>query len=173
MKKALALICIFSCLLFFVSCDPGTNHIDKDELIANTVRIELHDYENENPKILRINGRKKPKFDFNKATLIATLDESHFDNILNDIAMVDYLLFGTALNEPIGKTLVLYQSNGNMIVLFGCVYTNKNNETYYYGDCYLFDKNGQFIDYLGDCDSDFIDCIETKYFQNNTQTNSN
>ena len=101
MKKALSFICVLCCLLFFVGCDPGTNHIDRDELFANTVKIELYDYKNENPKLLRINGKEKPRFDFNKATLIATLDESDFENILNEkrniICFIRYISFQTGL----------------------------------------------------------------------------
>ena len=167
MKKVLSFVCFLFCLLFLVSCDPAMNHIDSDELIANTVKIELYDYENENPKLLRINGKEKPKFDFNKATLIATLDESHFEDILNDIAEDDYLLFGTALNEPMGKTLVLHQNNGSMIVLFGCVYTNEKDKTYYYGDCYVFDENGTFVEHIGDVGHLFSDWVESTYFQSN------
>ena len=171
MKKVLSFMCVLSCLLILVGCDPGTNHIDRDELFANTVKIELYDYKNENPELLRINGKEKPRFDFNKATLIATLDESDFENILNDIAEDEYLNFGTALNEPMGKTLVLQQSNGNIIVLFGCVYTNEHDKTYYYGDCYVFDEDGAFVEYIGDVGHLFSDWVESTYFQNNSQTN--
>ena len=144
MKKTLSVICVLFYLSFLVSCDPGENYLDKDALLANTVKIELYDYKNENPKLLNVDWGETPKFDFKKATLIATLDESRFEDILNDIAG-EYLLFGTALNEPMGKTLVLHQKNGNMIVLFGCTYTNEYDKTYYYGDCYLFDKNGALL----------------------------
>ena len=165
MKKVLSFICVLCCLLLLVGCDPGTNHIDRDELFANTVKIELYDYKNENPELLRINGKEKPRFDFNKATLIATLDESDFENILNDISEDVYLVFGTALNEPMGKTLVLHQSNGNMIVLFGCTYTDDNNKTFYYGDCNVFDSEGVFVENVGDVGHLFGDMIESKYFQ--------
>ena len=167
MKKVLIIVLMLTFLLGMVSCDPGTNYLDKTELFENTVKIELFDYENENPKLLRLSGKKKPCFDFNKATLIATLDESHFEDILSEIARYDYLNFGTALNEPMGKTLVLYQSNGNMIVLFGCIYTNEKDTTFYYGDCYEFNENGVFVKYIGDVSYLFVDKIESAYFQNN------
>ena len=168
MKKVLIIVLTLTCLLGMVGCDPGINNLSKGELLADTVKIELYDYKNENPELLRL-SRKKPSFDFNKATLIATLDESRFEEILNDIAEQNYLDFGTALNEPMGKTLVLHQSNGNMIVLFGCVYETKNS-TYYYGDCYMFDKNGVLVEYIGgDVSHVFIDEIESTYFQTEAQ----
>lgn len=167
MKKVLITVLVLTFLLGIVGCDPGTNNLDKDILFENTVKIELFDYENETPELLSLSRRKKPRFDFDKATLIATLDESHFEDILNDIAEDDYLNFGTALNEPMGKTLVLYQSNGNMIVLFGCTYTNEKDKTFYYGDCYEFDENGVFVEYIGDVGYLFGDEIASTYFQNN------
>ena len=162
MKKTLSIALVFVCLLALVSCDPGINSVSKEDLLENTVKIELYDYANESPMIIRLNS-KQPSFDFNKATLIATLDESHFDGIISDMAEQEYLDFGTALNEPMGKTLVLHQKNGNMIVLFGCIY-KKQNRTYYYGDCSEFDKNGVFVKYVGDVSHVFIDEIETNYF---------
>jgi len=77
------------------------------------------------------------------------------------------LYYGKALNEPMGKTLVLYQSYGTMVVLYGCVYTNEKNKTFYYGDCYMFDKNGALVKYIGDVGHLFSDTIEAKYFANN------
>lgn len=167
MRKVLIIVLVLTCLFGLVACDPGVSYLNKDELLANTVKIELIHYENENPKLLRIGAKENPRFDFNKATLIATLDETHFEDILNDVAEIDYLIFGTALNEPLGKTLVLYQSNGNMIVLFGCVYTNEKNKTFYYGDCNIFDENGVFVEHIGDVGYLFLDEIESTYFQNN------
>lgn len=164
MKKVLIIVLTLICLLGLVGCDPGINNLSKGELLADTVKIELYDYKNENPELLRL-SRKNPSFDFNKATLIATLDESDFENILNDIAEDEYLVFGTALNEPMGKTLVLHQSNGNMIVLFGCTYTDDNNKTFYYGDCNVFDSEGVFVENVGDVGHLFGDMIESKYFQ--------
>ena len=165
-KKLLAIALVLASLLCMVGCDPGVKNLYHDELLANTVRIELVDYENDSPKLLRLSARKKPCFDLNKAALVATLDEAHFEDILNDVAEGDYLDFGTALNEPMGKTLVLYQSNGNMIVLFGCVYTNEQDKTWYYGDCYVFDENGVFVEYIGDVGHLFSDMIESTYFVN-------
>ena len=47
MKKLLVFLCILICLFSLVSCDPGAKRLDKDELFANTLKIELVDYENE------------------------------------------------------------------------------------------------------------------------------
>ncbi len=167
MKKTLIIMLVLTCVLGLVGCDPGVNHLQKDELLTNTVKIELFHYENENPKLLRTGASEKPSFDFNKANLIATLDKTHFEDIINDVTDIGYQIFGTALNEPMGKTLVLHQSNGNMIVLYGCVYTNEKNKTFYYGDCYVFDENGVFIEHIGDVGHLFLDMVESTYFQNN------
>ena len=54
-----------------------------------------------------------------------------------------------------------------MIVLFGCVYTNEKDKTFYYGDCFVFDENGVFVEYIGDVGYRFLDEVESSYFQNN------
>jgi len=168
MKKALIILLVLTCLFGLIGCDPGVNNLYRDDLLANTVKIEFVYYENENPELISINAKEKPHFDINKATLIATLDETHFEDLLSDVANNDFLFFGTALNEPMGKTLVLHQSNGNMIVLYGCVYTNEKNKTFYYGDCYVFDENGVLVEYIGRVGSLFPDEIEATYFSKNS-----
>ena len=166
MKRVLIIVLVLTCLLGLVGCDPGMNTIDGDELFKNTVKIELFNYENTSPKLYKLNGKKLPIFDFSKATFIAELDESHFEDVIKDIANQGYLVFGRVLNEPIGKTMILYQENGNMVVLFSCVYKNGKKGTRYYGECNIFDKNGMFIENIGDVDSDYVDTLESIYFDN-------
>ena len=166
MKKTLIFLLVLTCLFGLVGCDPRVNNLYKDDLLANTVKIEFVHYENENPEVIRINAKQKPQFDFNKITLIATLDATCFEDLLSDVAENEYFIYETALNEPLGKTLVLYQSNGNMIVLYGCVYTNEKNKTFYYGDCYVFDENGVFVEHIGRVGHLFSNTIEETYFQN-------
>ena len=166
MKKALIMALILACILGLVGCDPGTNTIDGYELLENTVKIELFNYENANPKLLNLNGKKSPVFDFSKATFIAALDETHFEDVIQNIAEQECLIFGNALNEPIGKTMVLYQENGNIVVLFSCVYQNEKKLTKYYGECDIFDENGTFIEHIGRIGSDYVDTLESTYFEN-------
>ena len=164
MRRIALLICLLISLFTLVSCDPAVNRIDGDELIANTVKIELYEYKNNDPQRISTDGEEKPCFDFSKAELIATLEESYYKDVLTDIAAYDFLLFGFCLSEPMENTLVLHQSNGDMIVLYACVYTNENDSTRYYGDCYLFDKNGVFIEYIGDINPPFVERLVEKYF---------
>lgn len=165
MKRLISLVLMFMFMLALVSCDPATHILNADELLANTTKIELVNYENENPQMIRnIEGEKKPTFDFNKVTLIATLDDSKLEDVVKDVSDRGYLYFYSALNEPIGKTLILYQSNGNMVVLNNCVYTDKTGDTKYYGDCCIYDANGVFIEYIGRVGNNYIDSLESQYF---------
>ena len=164
MKRALIIVLVLTCLLGLVGCDPGMNTIGGDELIQNTVKIELFNYENTSPKLYELNSEKLPIFDFSKATFIAELDKSHFEDVIKDIAKQECLVFGNALNEPIGKTMILYQENGNMVVLFSCVYKNGKKLTRYYGECNVFDENGMFIEHIGRIGSDYVDTLEANYF---------
>ena len=164
MKRALIIVLVLTCLLGLVGCDPGMTTIDGDELLKNTVKIELYNYENTSPKFYELNSEKLPIFDFSKATFIAELDKSHFEDVIKDIAKQECLVFGNALNEPIGKTMILYQENGNMVVLFSCVYKNGEKLTRYYGECNVFDENGMFIEHIGRIGSDYVDTLEANYF---------
>ena len=168
MKKALIIILALICLLGLVGCDPGVKTLDRGELLENTVKIELYYYENTDPKRINLNSKKTPSFDFSKATFIAALEESHFEDVVKDIAEQECLVFPRILNEPIGKTMILYQANGNMVVLFGCVYKEENAPTKYYGECNVFDENGVFVEHIGNIGSDYVDTLESRYFNDNT-----
>ena len=72
---------------------PGVKTLDGGELLENTVKIELYYYENTNPKLINLNSKKTPSFDFSKATFIAALEESHFEDVVKDIAKQECLVF--------------------------------------------------------------------------------
>lgn len=172
MKKAtalvLVLVCVLPCLLVFTSCDPGEGSLNTDELLANTVKIELVNYENEDPKIIfNLDGKEKPKFDFNRVTPIATLDDSKIGDVINDLGKYGYLYWSRTHNEPIGKTLILYQSNGDMFVFYGCIYEDEKGKTSYPGACVVFDKDGEYIEYIGDFGYAGMDAIISEYFTPN------
>ena len=168
MKKLIIIAFTLFCLAGLVGCDPGTNTLDGDKLLESTVKIELYDYENTNPQLVKLNGKNKPIFDFSKATFIAALEESLFEDVLKDIAEQECFVYGNALNEPIGKTMILHQENGNMVVLFSCVYKNGKKLTKHYGECNIFDEKGLFIEHIGRIGSDYVDTLESTYWGNNT-----
>lgn len=168
MRKMMKLIFVLICLLGLMGCDPGTNTIDAEELLGNTVKIELYYYENTNPKLVNLNGKKEPVFDFSKATFLAALDESRFEDVIQDIAEQECFVYGKVLNEPIGKTMILYQDNGNMVVLFSCIYKQNWKLTRYFGECSVFDENGVFIEYIGRTGSEYVDMVEATCFGSGT-----
>lgn len=164
MKKTLAALLALACLLGLTACDPGWARVDGEELLSNTVKIELAEYENTDPKLFQMGWKERSCFDFEKTTVIGELDESSFEEILNDIASYDLMVFDRALNEPIGKTLILYQRDGNMIVLFGGVHENDNGRKKSYGQCNVYDENGKLVEYLGDINTGFVAELEERYF---------
>ena len=159
MKRIVTILLVLTCMLGLTGCDPGWGAIDGDELLEHTVKIELYNYENTNPKFLKLNRRKKPVFDFEKATFIAELEESRFEDLIMDMDGHECLLYGTALIEPIGKTLVLYQDNGNMIVLSSWIYIGDTG-TAYGCKCDIFDKDGNFIEHRGSVGHDYVNFLE-------------
>ena len=151
MRRLISVIIgVFFCLLSFAGCDPDRNVLDVNYLLENTTKVELVFYNNDEPEILNLNGKEKPKFDFNKATLIETLDITYTEDILNDLASGAFLDFNRALNEPIGKTIILYQRNRCMYVFYKQSYTDKKGSVRYPRECVRFDENGEFIEYIGD-----------------------
>ena len=169
MKKQIAivllLVSVLTCLGVFTGCDPGRKVLNVDELLANTAKIELVYYENEKPTTIKnLDGKKKPIFDFNKVTPIATLDDSKMEAVIKDLGEYSLLYWGRTDNEPIEKTLILYQSNGDMLVLYGCIYEDEKGKESYPGACIMFDKDGTYIEYIGDFGYLAMEQIETKYF---------
>ena len=55
MKKLTALILtvvfLVACLFVLIGCDPVQSKLDVNELLSNTVKIELVYYKNENPEL--------------------------------------------------------------------------------------------------------------------------
>lgn len=169
MKRLLTVVFVMFCLLGFAACDPQQNTIDGEVLLSKTTKIELVYYENKNPKSVRVDGWRKPRFDFSKVTPIATLDEALIETVVKDVAEGGYNYWGRAANEPIGKTMIMYQSDGNMLVLYGCAYKEEKGGTRYYGECCVFDANGVFVEYIGDVGHTYVESLEAEYFKSDTE----
>lgn len=167
MKKLLALVLALICLLGLVGCDPGVRYADVDALLRDTVKIELVYYENTKPKLRNVHDENTSTFNFDKTTFIATLDESRFEDVINDIGSGYMTDWARTLNEPIGKTMILYQRNGNMVVLFGCEYNGGIGGTKYFGHCNIYDKDGKLVEYLGDIGHEYVDYLQETYFEDN------
>ena len=126
MKKIISvfiLACI--CLLSFASCDPGSNVLDIDYLLENTTKVELVFYNNEEPEILNLNKTEKPKFDFNKATLIETLDIAYTEDIVNELVGGDLTVLDEA-DDIIN--LCLDRGVSRMSFHSSCIYYSKGIE---------------------------------------------
>ena len=90
MKKILAALLALACLLGLTACDPGWARVDGEELLSNTVKIQLVEYENTAPKYYRLGRKQKVCFEFDQTTLLADLDESVFEDLVNDIVKRAY-----------------------------------------------------------------------------------
>ena len=154
MKKVLLLVFAFVFLFSLMGCDPSFYYFEENYLLENTVKIELYDYQNDSPRIIK-RSEEEPVFDFSKATLIATADETRFEKILTELNSMAYGRYATSANAPVGKTLVLHQKDGTMIVLFGCRAKNEKGRNTFWGNCLLFDENCIFLDYFGETYGNF------------------
>ena len=157
MKKFLFIIftVIIGCLIF-TGCDPGFRYLSED----NTVKIELIEYTNDDPHLIDFERpEKKPKFDFTKAVHIATLDDSLQEHFMSEVSKCDFRYSDQTLNEPSGKTIILYQDNGNIIVLSSWIYIGDTG-TAYGCKCDIFDKDGNFIEHRGSVGHDYVNFLE-------------
>lgn len=160
MKKYLwALIVLLS--FFFVGCDPATYHFDADALIADTVKIELAECENDDPEEFFIDEDHIPSFDYGNAKIIDSLDPGQFESFIVGLAAITFHIEEDySANMPIGRTLILHQSNGDMIVL-SC----NGFDGEYYSFASLFDSNSHFIAHIANfADAPSFDELLNAYF---------
>ena len=101
MKKMLAALLALACLLGLTACDPGWARVDGEELLSNTVKIQLVEYENTAPKYYRMGRKQQACFDFDQTTLLAELDEFGFEDLINDIASYDLMVFNKNVYDAI------------------------------------------------------------------------
>ena len=132
-------------LIVLTGCvsDPVTYYFDSDDLIANTVKIELVECENEKPQMIEINEKNTTNFDYNTVEVIDDLDHRQFESFIVKLSSITFHKENFSVNKPIGKALILHQKNGDMLVL-SCTLID--------GICYSFiskfDSNNNYITHI-------------------------
>ena len=139
-KLRIAIFAVLVMLFLYYGRNPYDKVMDAEDVRLNTTKIELVYYENPNPRRLDLNFWRKPVFDPDKTTFIASLDKAECEDIIAAITDRSYLYNGLCANEPVAETIILYQNNGNMVVLY-------NVEEF--RDCVIFDGNGRYVNCIG------------------------
>lgn len=144
MKKIILLVLIFVSFIF-AGCvsDPPVYLFDSDELITNTVKIELVECVNDNPEIIKVDDDTITSFDYNSANVLDKLDNIEFENFIIRLSTIRFHIDNRSVNKPIGKTLILHQKSGNMIVL-SCT----SIESVGYSFVSEFDSNNNYIAHI-------------------------
>ena len=117
MRKFILVFIVLSVSIVLKGCDPATYYFDADVLISNTIKIELVECKNDDPELIEINEKNITSFDYDNVELIDSLDNSQFESFIKKLSNITFHKENYSVNKPIGKTLILHQKNGDMIVL--------------------------------------------------------
>lgn len=144
MKKFI-LVIILMVSIFLTGCvsDPETYYFAAADLIANTIKIELVECKNEKLEMIEVNEKSITNFDYNEVEPIDNLDNSQFESFIIELSSITFHKRNYSANKPIGKTLVLHQKNGDMIVL-SCTLVDGRG----YGFASKFDSNCNYITHI-------------------------
>ena len=134
-------IVLFSIVL--TGCDPATYYFDADVLISNTIKIELVECKNDKPELIEINEKKITSFDYDNVEVIDSLDYSQFESFITKLSSITFHKENYSVNKPIGRTLILHQKNGDMIVLSCTVIDGIG-----YSFVSKFDSNNNYITHI-------------------------
>lgn len=91
MRKCILTFIILT-LIVLTGCvsDPVTYYFDSDDLIANTVKIELVECENEKPEMIEINEKNTTNFDYNTVEVIDDLDHRQFESFIVKLSSITF-----------------------------------------------------------------------------------
>ena len=78
--------------------DPAITYFDYDELKEQIATVELINYENENPKIIKDASNVLP-FDFAKMEVIETLAADKIDDFVTDLSETGFMDYSSFAKE--------------------------------------------------------------------------
>ena len=164
MKKRIVMItclCLFILLNGCVS-DPPTYFFEYEKLKGQIASVELINYENENPKIIKDASNVLP-FDFAKMEVIETLASDKIDDFVTDLSETGFMDYSSFAKEPVGICIKITYKDGKFIIITSTLMDVA------YGLVEVFDSNGYPIEYIGEPrDRDEYVALVNKYFEHKT-----
>lgn len=118
-KKIIVSILLMISVVLFTSCawDPSPRSIEYEDLKERATTVEFINYENDNAKRVKEADEVLP-FDFDKMTVIETLDEERVDELLVDVANASYWRrFWWYSDSSSGLGIKINYRNGNFLIL--------------------------------------------------------
>lgn len=137
------IIIILSFTLYGCVSDPNTYYFDSSILITDTLEIELVFYQNDSPKMITVSDNKFPSFIYENSTSLEMLDTSLLDSFILELSTITFHDQNESANSPVGNTLVLHQSNGDMLII-SCSLI----EGIAYSFVSRFDSNNNYIEHI-------------------------
>ena len=158
MKKMISYIMII-CVLGGCVWDPAITYFDYDELKEQIATVELINYENENPKIIKDASNVLP-FDFAKMEVIETLASDKIDDFVTDLSETGFMDYSSFAKEPVGICIKITYKDGKFIIITSTLIDVA------YALVEVFDSNGFSIEHIGKPGSrkDFV-ALVNKYFE--------
>ena len=140
--------------------DPATYYLPADELIPYVTKIELAEFNNENPKRVKLNKITNTRFDFNEAKNVKELEKESIVGFINDLSTIRLQIHYFCANFLLKNTILMYMDS-NEIVVFSYEMVGEKD----YDVIAKFTKEGKFIEYIANlADPDKFFGILNEYF---------
>lgn len=160
MKKFILSFLLICVLILACGCDPGSYYFDDESLTEQVKRVELIDYENDNPIMIDVTDDTELIFERDKMKILEVLDEEKIDEFLKDLSVIIFHLINQSAESPVGRGIRLVFSDEGYIVI-SCTKVGRRG----YSFVAEFDKNDEFIQHIADvCDKPSLDRLINKYF---------
>lgn len=151
-------------LTLFVSCDPGHDYYDPEELRGRVERVELVDYEN--PDRRRFfswvpdHSEELVPLDMSRLEIIETLDEARVGSFLEDLSLCTILSKYYAYDSPEACCIRLVYKDGTFDLL-----TADYRSGGYSGYIGTYSPDGEVVDFIGCfCDLSSFETLVETYF---------
>ena len=164
MKKRIGFAMAVFTLILLNGCvwDPELYQFEYEKLKGQIASVELINYENENPKIIKDASNVLP-FDFAKMEVIETLASDKIDDFVTDLSETGFMDYSSFAKEPVGICIKITYKDGKFIIITSTLMDVA------YGLVEVFDSNGYPIEYIGEPrDRDEYVALVNKYFEHKT-----
>ena len=140
--------------------DPASYLFDYDELKEQIATVELINYENDNPEIIKDASEVMP-FDFNKEEVIETLDADKIDDFALDLSEIRFLINSKSADAPVGICIKITCANSEFIIIS---WTLIHDDGYCFVE--IFNSQGDLIKHIGwvGLRKDYV-ALVNKYFE--------
>ena len=117
-KLSLGIVLLFTVISMSGCFLTDYYFLDYDEMTREVVSVQLVYCTNDNPEVIDDPTSEQVHFDYEKALVVKTLDESLLDEFLQDLSKVEFFLPAyESVNSPVGFAIVLKKKDNSMTVI--------------------------------------------------------